>query len=109
MFKYKIIAQGFAYIEHWKMVDLILEKTFLFFRQPIPQDHKVYFDLYDKRTGEKVYIWGMANIDQDWIKLGYKKRNQIKNLLENHFKSEFDIWNYRSNFEKKKKKTWKKK
>lgn len=106
MFKYKILAQGFDYIQHQKLVDIIIEKRFLFWRKPIPQTHKFFFDLYDKKTSQKIHIWGSANIDQDWIKLWYKKRNQLKSIINDHFKSEYDVGNYRSVFEKKKKKTW---
>ena len=56
MYKYKVIAQGFAYIKQGKVVDIILGKQFLFFKKSISQTHKVYFDLYDKKINEKVFI-----------------------------------------------------
>lgn len=100
MYKYKVIAQGFSYIKHGKIIDLILEKQFFFLRKSIPQTHKVYFDLYDKKINEKIHIWGSANIEKSWVDLWYKKRNQVRDVLEKHFKTEFDIGNYRSNYEK---------
>jgi len=56
MYKYIVIAQGFTYLKHTKMIDLILEKRFLFFRKSISQKNKVYFDLYDKKINQKTHI-----------------------------------------------------
>lgn len=96
---YKIVWQWFAWINHQKVVQITFDKSFLFISSKIKWDRKVYFDLYDKKRDQQVFIW-FANIEKDWIELWYKDRNKIIRLIQNHFKTDYIIWNWRNTLKK---------
>ena len=99
VWKYKLIWAWFWWINHQKTIKVEFIQKFLWFKKTINYTNKVYFDLYNKADNEHKYIW-FANISEDWICLWYKKRNEIRKMIENHFKSEYVVGNYRNYFDK---------
>lgn len=97
---YKIIATGVAFEWNTKEQTVTLKKSvFPFFWKKVEMTERVYFDVYDQSWDHKVFDW-FANIDQDWIKLWYKQRNKIRDLITNHFKWQYVIGNFRKTLKK---------
>ena len=92
--RYKIVDTGVSFDAHRRAVSVdIVKRPFFFWMKQKPMMYKVFFDLYDFKVTHKVYN-GYATIDKDWINLGYKNRNQIKNLLIKHFAGDYTIGNF---------------